>query len=43
MGQPELFELNFDRHCGRITRYRRGLGLPDSEREILLADLGSWI
>ncbi len=37
-GQVELFELIFDRHYGRIERYVRGLGLPDSEQEDLVAE-----
>lgn len=37
-GEGELFELIFDRHFARIERYARGLGLPDSELEDLVAD-----
>jgi RNA polymerase sigma-70 factor (ECF subfamily) len=37
-GQVELFELIFDRHYVRMERYVRGLGLPDSELEDLVAE-----
>ena len=37
-GQTELFTLIFDRHYGRIERFVRGLGLPEDEREDLVAE-----
>ena len=37
-GQVELFEIIFDRHYGRIERYVRGLGVPDSDMEDVVAD-----
>src|SRR5438876_10604856 len=37
-GQIELFEIIFDRHYGRIERYVRGLGVPDTDTEDVVAD-----
>jgi len=37
-GEPELFELIFDRHYARIERSVGGLGLPAPDREDMVSE-----
>jgi RNA polymerase sigma-70 factor (ECF subfamily) len=37
-GETVLFEIIFHRHCERIERYVRGLGVPDADQEDSVAE-----